>query len=233
MAQERRVRARPRISAQKLGEYLYAGPGQRERLLADQKYPPAIKTARYRNAENTIRASLVSGENVVDRLDRGVQTVSALIPETRWQDVSNRCCVQAIRGFALLFPQLPTANADFSPPGGTAMTLNVEGVAVSVYPLVLSRRQVRGRVRQGAILAVFQKTDPLEERERKAAAEVLHRALAQMSQPDLHPSDCLVVDVFSGQFSCAAESQRMFSNISSACREIAVRWPALMPAIAA
>ena len=234
MPQERKVRARPRMSAPKLGEYLYAEPGRRERLLLDQKSPPAFKTARYADAENAIRAALVSGSNVIGRLGESAKTVNALVTTTDWSAIGKRCCVQAIQGFAGIFDQLPTANAKFSLPSREAIMLSMEGVAVSVYPLVFSRREIRGSRRQGAILGVFQKNDPLDERALKAVAELLHRALIHAGHPDVHPAECVVVDVFSGKFSTATrQNQRIFANILSACREIAVRWPTLPPAIAA
>lgn len=234
MPQERRVRENPRISAPKLGEYLYAAAGRRERLLVDQKFPPTFKTARYADAENAIRASLFSGTNVVERLAEAAMTVNALVTTTEWSTIGKRCCVQAIRGFERVVMELPTAGSQFSLPDRAGMTLRVEEVAISVHPLVLSRREVRGRVREGAILAVFQKNDPLGERAGRAVAELLRRALVQTGQSNVHPTDCVVVDVFSGEiFTSAPQSQRVFANITSACREIAVRWPTLPPAMAA
>jgi hypothetical protein len=234
MPQERRVRVRPRMSSPKLGEYLYAEAGRREKLLRDQKFPPAFQTARYADAENAIRASLVSGRDVVERLKESAQTVSSLVTTTDWRTVSKRCCVQAIHDFAALFPSIPTAGSEFSIPEKGGIVLNLEGVVVSVHPVALSRREVRGRERRGAILAIFQKTDPVGERPGKAVAELLRRALMQAGQPDLHPSECVVVDIFRKQiFTAPAQSQRVFANINSACREIAVRWPTITSAMAA
>ena len=158
--------------------------------------------------------------------------MSTWVTTTEWTATRKRCCVQAIREFARALPQLP--EAEFSPPGRGAIILNIEGVAVSVYPLVLSRRAVRGRIREGAMLAVFQKNEPVGDRAGVAIAEILHRALQQTGLENLHPAECLVADVFRRKvFSAKPQNQRVLSNITSACREIAVRWPALRAVFAA
>jgi hypothetical protein len=44
---EPRVRRTPRISANKLGEYLIAPASRRRRIIVDQKHPHAYITSRY------------------------------------------------------------------------------------------------------------------------------------------------------------------------------------------
>lgn len=233
MVKEQRVRERPRISGPKLGEYLDAGPGRRERLLLDQKFPPTFKVARYADAENAIRASLVSGVGVVARLRDFADELSERTTTTEWTTVGKDCCVTAIREFARVVPNLPTAGSTFRVPDGRLM-LNIEGVTVSLHPIALSQRSVRGVVRRGAILAVFQKGEPMGEMAGRAAVELLRRGLTQTGVPEIYPGDCVVVDVFRRRiFTATAQNRRVFANITSACREIAVRWPTLSLARAA
>lgn len=234
MSPERRVRERPRISAPKMGEYLTAAAARRERLLLDQRFPPTFKQIWYRDAENAIQAALISGDDVVTRLIESARLLGTHVATTRFRNSAKRCCSQAIRRLALLFPQIPTRDARFRCPGQISFFLTVEGVLISIRPLALSRRNVKGNIRSGGVLAVFRKGEALSERGAKAVAELLRRALEDSGLESVHPSDCVVVDVFSGEiYSASTRGKRISSDIASACREIAVRWPALATSQAA
>lgn len=234
MPDERRVRVNPRISAPKMGEYLAASAARRERILMDQKFPPTFKQARYRDAEAAMRGALLSDTDTARRLEEHAERIARLPATTTFEESARDCSVLALRRFARMVDELPTAGANFSPVSQEALVLRLEGVAVSVFPLVTSRRVVRGRVRTGAILAVMRKTEPVGDIAGKAIAELLRRALTQSGYEDVHPADCIVVDVFQGEhFTAPVRGERILSDIRSACREIAVRWPALGDARAA
>jgi hypothetical protein len=217
------------MSAPKMGEYLGASAARRERILLDQKFPPTFKCARYRDAEVALRSALLDGGDVSVRLGELANRLRETITTSEYRDVAKRCSVQALLRFARLFSRLPTRDAEFFLPGSTNAVLDVEGVAISVYPLVLSRRIVRRQMRLGAVLGVFQKTQPLSDRSAQAVAELLRLAISESGLPDVHPSDCLVVDIFRGSIHAASTrgQKRLLSEVESACREIAVRWSSL------
>jgi hypothetical protein len=90
---------------------------------------------------------------------------------------------------------------------------------------------VRGDERTGALLLVFRKEKALSKKAGIAAGELLRSAVAEsglVNPLTVKPELCIVVDVFEGEVHHAPRSRkRLGSEIESACREIANRWPTL------
>jgi hypothetical protein len=229
-----KTRAKPRMSAPKLGEYLEATANRRERILRDQKYPPVFKQVRYRRAEHSIRRAMTEGGDVVTRMELFAQRVDALPASTRYEAEANRCSALAIRRFARIYCDLPIKGAMVLPIV-SPFSLAIEGVTISVAPLALLKRSGRaGVVQSGAVLAVFRKNEMLGDRSGRAVAELLRRVLIEAGHPGVRPELCIVVDIFSAKvISTTARGHRVAEEVESACREIAARWPALKDSRAA
>lgn len=222
-----RVRLKPRISVAKLGEYMdVAKASRRETIIRDQKFLTAYKASRYRDAFNSIRAALLSGDDVLRQLGHWEMTVAARFASTKYQADTKACCVDAIRAFARLYPRLPLHGLTAAPV--QPLTLTIANVPVSVYPTVSLARQVRGATECGGLLLVFRKEAPLGRNGGRAAAEVLRRALLNAGGQPVRADLCVVIDVFGGGvFTAPSHSKQLMADIESACREIAVRWPAV------
>jgi hypothetical protein len=223
------VRSHPRISATKLGEYLAVAANRRERILRDQKYPSDFITSRYKRATSTIRAALISSPDVPTRLMEKAQTLSAVPTTTMYEQRTRDCCVQAIRQFARLYPTLLMKGVTSALIGATGFQLFIEGVEISVWPTVLLQRIRRdGSVETGAMLLAFRKGAVLSDHSGQAVAELLRQSLQRNGHTGVSAKMCLVIDVFGKKtFSAPTRSQRLSSEIESACREIAGRWPAI------
>lgn len=76
----------PRISINKLGEYMTATPARRRQIVRDQKNPPAFKAARYKPARETIVSYLEDGmADDGSPLARAAE-LRADMPPPRWAD---------------------------------------------------------------------------------------------------------------------------------------------------
>ena len=226
--QPRRVRESPRASAQKLGEYIdVVSASRRERVVRNQKYPDDFIVTRYRDAFNSIRASLLSGVEVPTRLGERATEIGRRVATTRNAETTKACCVQALEKFSLIYPTLPLkeVTATIAPD----MRLVIEGLRVSIQAAVMLTRQTReGVVETGGLLLVFRKEAALGKKGGAAVAELLRRGLvATAGRPVVHEL-CVVVDVFSSQvFQPPRRSVRLNAEIESACREIVARWNAV------
>ena len=229
------MRAQPRMSAAKMGEYLDANAHRRERILRDQKFPPAYKTVRYENARRAIQVALTEGGDVGARLTDFVRRAEGQLAGTAYQADSNRCCADAVRRFGALVDSLALDGVVATRPSNASLLIQVEAVDVSVAPAVLLQRTGRDRgLHAGALIPVFRKEQPLGTRGGRAVAELLRRALVECGYRPVNAELCVVVDVFSGEVTRASKRyQRITDEIAAACREIAVRWPSLRASKAA
>jgi len=228
---ERRIGSRPnpRISAPKLGEYLEASASRRERILRDQKFPRTYVVVRYEKARQAIRAALVSGNAVPTRLRELARTIEQMPAKSSYDSDSARLSAEAVRRFATLHERLALKDTRALLPSAPKFSLVSEGVSISIAPAVLLRRTKRdGMEYCGALIVVLRKDEPLGLQGGKAVAELGRLALANAGYKNIRPDLCVAVDVFGGRiFTAAGRGQRIAGEIASACREIAVRWPAL------
>ena len=228
----RRAQSRPRISAPKLGEYMdVLSARRRERIVYNQAFPSAFITARYQEAFSAVRASLLSGGDVIQQLTAHAERIERMPAGTAHRANAQTCSAQAIRRFAALVDSLGFAGMEVTAPEARSMKVPIEGVTVSVMPAVLlSRTQAREPRVHGAMLVVMNKTIGLSDRSGEAVAELLRQALCGAGFEQVRPEMCLVVDVFRDRvYRAPRASKRVSGEIASACREIAMRW-SMLPA---
>lgn len=234
MREVSRGRPRPRMSAPKMGEYLEAGPYRREGILRDQKFGAVFKQAYYERARRAIQAGLTC-RNVSQGLAQRIQRLESLPPSSAHEEDTIRCSLQAVRRFVALYPSLGLEGVSASTPSSSGVLLKIEEVSLSVSATVnLHRVGRRGAIETGALLVVMRKEKPLGERGGKAVAELVRLALVAAGHESVRPELCLALDVFHEHLSRATgRGHRIGVEIASACREIAVRWPALTASRAA
>ena len=231
--QQRRVRPSPRISAQKLGEYLsVATAHRRERIIRDQKYQSTFKSMRYSEASSVIRTTLLSGEDVPTRLIEKARLLEGRGCASAFRAEANASCIHAIRRFARLMEEEGLGDMIPVLTGAKSFMLDIEDVTVSVAPTVLLTKPAKdGTLEYGALLLLIRKESALDEHGAEAVAELLRRALDANGVGPVNPKLCVVIDVFSGlRVHAPARSTRLMGEINSACREIAVRWASIQVA---
>jgi hypothetical protein len=230
--QLRKVRHTPRMSAPKMGEYLGVPAHRRERILREQKYPPTILLARYTDANNLIRATLLSSGDVSARLAEKAKLMAGRPMPTKYRADANDCCVQAVHRFARLYEDLGLEGTQARLSGTDGFPILIEHVTISVAPTVLLTRRTRlGTEERGALLLVYRKEAALDAHGAEAVAELMRQALVIAGHVNVRPKLCIVVDVFSGLVVHAPlNHKRIDSELRSACREIAVRWGTLLAA---
>lgn len=232
MVTPKRVRPHPRLSSPKLGDYIeMVSAAERARLLRNQKFMPSYISATYRSAHVYIRRSLLRGGDINASLLGSQDAISALTERGARDATAKRCSIEAVHRFRSLYPTLGLAGARFESLNRTGYNLHIEGVRVSVFPIVSINMQVRGNEASGALLLVFRKERPLTKRSGQAIADIMRRAITShaldgMASTALDPRLCLVVDVFhGGVFTPPSRSLALFRDVQSACREVSTLWP--------
>ncbi|MCA9706244.1 MAG: hypothetical protein KDK70_10385 [Myxococcales bacterium] len=224
---EQEVRLHPRISANKLGEYLVSPPLRRQCIIERQKYPCSYIGAYYEPARAVIVDFIVGAIDRAGLLQRTEQIVSEP-HESSYAMHRAHGCAEAVLRFLDLEPRLDLR-------GMTPIVierhekLDVEGVDVSVYPdVVLEGHDAKGRPTVGAIKLHFPKSHPHTEASAQYVATLLrmYAKLAMAERGRVNEDACIVVDVFAGRVLCAPRGyRRRWRDIGAACAEIRRAWP--------
>lgn len=215
----------PRISLNKLGEYLDSTPSRRRQIVKDQQDPEPFLAARYNDARREI----------IDFLEGGMEDDSALLgaasslrldasgSEFARQD--RHASADAMENFVdvveqLILEGLSVEGTDKAMSAG----MDIAGVDVSIRPDAMLRDESTGEVK-GAIKLHFSRTAPLSEKSREYVATVLRVYMTESGQISVDPKKCYVVDVPTKKTSCAPKAfKRKMKDVEAACEEIAARW---------
>lgn len=219
----------PKISVNKLAEYIEATPTRRRRIVIDQKEPSPFIVARYK------RAREIAVEYFCNQLDpeiivRGIEELELESPTTDFQknDLDNSILFLE----NLLDIELPDfEELELSPYEGNNPKLNLKGLEISVYPDVIIRGKVSGSKIVGAIKIQTSLTNPLTTEGAKSVATLIHSFVQEhivVKGEKAHLKNCLSIDVFARNVEYAPNSyKRRYTNLEHACSEILLWWDKL------
>lgn len=217
----------PKISINKLGEYMTATPSRRKQILRDQKNPSAFKAARYKDARETIVEFMEQG------MTGEVQALSAAVElrndqsGTEFSVQDRQLSAEAIEDFLPLSEEIEIA--DLSVQGGNAFATEVMdfgGTKVSMRPDAILKNKETGVI-VGCVKLNFSKSSPLQEKSAEYVATALRAHLeVNLSSPEhVDPARCYVVDVPTGTVCSAPKAnKKRLSDLTAAGEEISARW---------
>lgn len=222
-------RTQPRISVNKLGEYISAAPARRRRIVIDQKRPRDFIVPRYGAAVEKIVAYLSRRSSERDLL-QAIDDLEDNCAGTEWQAQTNQLCAEAIGCFLDCVDLLELDGISLKVPSDAQAYLKIGGITVSVRPeLAMEGRLSRGAKSRGFLKLYFSKTYPLDEQSGTAVATVLRQYAEEViSAAEVDNRLCVVVDVFAGKLFAAPKAyKRRMRDIEAACEEISRAWPML------
>lgn len=222
---QQRVRTEPRISVNKLGDYMVATPARRRSILAQQKTPPTFMVTYYEDAQQVIREFYEHGGTDARIIERGIERLEARVPESDFEEQRTQGSADALSSFLDSLDSLDLGGYDVRLGVADPAKLVLHGVAISVRPdLVL----VRDGKPAGAVKFAFSK-GTLEREAAEYVACTVHRYVQDVmgaDRPD--PRDTYVLDVFARRVLRAPRSYvRRRKDVEAACEEISARWASL------
>lgn len=224
-----RERANPRMSLNKLGEYLTAAmPGRRRTIIKEQRKPKDFIVARYAQAEQAIKEYFTTHKPSTDQLRRAIASLSAMAHQESWEGQNADLCTKALISFLSIAEQVPTNGYMAVEGNNKAPKMNVAGLDISVRPEVLLTDPETGTT-VGGIKLYLGKTYPLSDDAMTIVSTVLYRYLAETLSDEamVAPENCFVVDVFAGKVMHAPKTyKRNMQHVRAACNEIATLWRA-------
>lgn len=222
----------PRISVNKLGEYMIsASPARRRRIISDQKKSGAPIAPLYRLAAGPISQYMADGARDDTIVDRAVLKLRSTTG-SKWVLDDCRNTAAALEEFVQVARQLPLDGVRYERGPDHAPPLRIKAVDVSVGPNLLLFGEQRGVPCVGALKLHFPKSDEhaLGREGGEYVATLLQHWLQQYGPAGckVHPALCISLDIFRRSIVTAPGSTlRRMESLAAACDEIVAQWERL------
>lgn len=220
----------PRISLNKLAEFMTASIPRQRRIVRDQKFPPEYQTVYYREAQEAVAACLASDLTDIDTVERQIDILNQQAPETVGTQRRIAANVDALETFLSMLDDINLQGAEPSLAPNTAPRLRIRNVDISVRPEVLLTSENRNGPIVGALKIHFPKTNPLNEQSAGYVSAVLQEwtRIHRADDGQMLGTLCPIVDIGSNNFYDGVRSTRQrMRDLEDACETIAALWPTI------
>ncbi len=232
---EIRVHQEPRISANKLAEYVVASPSRQKTILRDCKFVKKIIVVQYKQAKACIPYAFAENSLNIDVLVSRAQQIeggNGAAGISDWQKNDNANSASALRHLAAAAPELSWGKAKMLHVklGG----LTIAGVQVSIQTELVFSFEHHNITKVGAVIlnTVKGEAKSLDRRNGTyCVGDYLSSLLFQMLLakatkfgPPLNKK-CYAVDVFREKvYTAPASFRKLNKDLEAACEMIASRW---------
>ncbi len=214
--------ADPKISLNKLGEYMTATPARRRRIVEDQINPKDFIAARYTDAREKI-SDYIAGNIGEQDLIQVAEKLRNQSYDSKFTAQDKSLSADAIDAFLDVSDQLPTGYKFEKVVASDKSTLEISGVMVSIRPDVYLKNDNNEVV--GAIKLHFPKSNPLTTTSGEYVATGLRTFVQENTSDIIDHKLCVVVDVPSSNVILAPKAgKKRMNDIEAACEEISARW---------
>jgi hypothetical protein len=224
-----RIRATPRISVNKLAEYMVATPARRRGIIRDQKVRREVVVARYQEVYSAIAEYLADSADV-GPVYRRLDKLYSATAKSAWELQNNQLSAEALEWFLSFVDEIDLSQFETIRAAQTLPLMDVAGVGVSVKPSVLLRVPGTSRV-AGAVHIYLSKLFAFDDEAAAYAGAVVHQFVDTVLEHGNHkvdPANSYVIDVFARRIHVGPRAyKRRRKDIEAACEEIAQRWAAV------
>lgn len=223
----------PRISVNKLGEYMISKGARQRQILRDQKFPLDFKGMYYREASEAVATCLASALEDLSSLSRTFKILSQLVPDKIGTQRRVSANMDAIEIFDSMLDAI-----DFK--GGTPELgphrperMPIQNVEISVRPEIVIRGKARsGGNLLGAVKVHYSRTFPLDEDSAGYVSAVVQDYCKTYlaSDDEVHAPYCFVIDIGSQKIYPGVRSiTARLKDVTAECRNILALWPSIRP----
>jgi hypothetical protein len=214
--------ADPKISLNKLGEYMTATPARRRRIVEDQINPKDFIAARYTDAREKI-TDYISGNIEEQNLIQAADDLRKQSYDSSFITQDKNLSADAIDDFLEISDQLPSGYRFEKVPASNKSAMELSGVRVSIRPDIYLKNDNDEVV--GAIKLHFPKSNPLTIASGEYVATGLRAFVQSTSSNIIDPKLCVVIDIPSTNVISAPKAgKKRMNDIEAACEEINARW---------
>lgn len=223
----------PRISLNKLAEFIGAKAPRQRQILRDQKFPQDYKGMYYREATEAISMCLASNLENTSVIDRAIASLEQQTPEKIGTQRRIEANIDALETFQTMLDDIDFGDAIPKLGAQSSPKLTVQNVEISIRPeIILNATGKKGAALVGAVKLHFPKTFPLGD-EGGAFVSALLQEYGKtylQDQGEPHGPLCYVIDIGSKKVCPGVKSvvNRM-KEIQANCRNITALWPSISP----
>lgn len=219
-------RKNPRVSVNKLAEYVYATSVRRKSIITDSKYPKDFMVLQYTDARNATKDYFRTGdkESIISMID----DIGKRVPENDQEKTHFLNSIDLLK----IVGEIPLDQF------GAYQFLNesigdghihIAGLDISVVPDLYMVADKKEGGAYGAIKLSLTKGG-LSKDQQSIVALLIERYLSgHIAEPSIvSPAACISFDGFSKSFVCCPKSyKRKLDAVTNCCEEIVARWPTL------
>ena len=169
----RRPENHPRISLNKLSEFMTATIPRQRRIIRDQKFPTDFKGSYYREAQDAVASCIASELTDVAVVERQIAILNQQAPETVGTQRRIASNVDALEAFLEMLDEINLQGATPSLGANTAPKARIRNVDISVRPEIILRSENRNGTIVGAMKLHFPKTNQLNDQSAGYVSAVL------------------------------------------------------------
>lgn len=212
----------PKISLNKLGEYMNATPARRRRIIEDQIAPKEFIAARYADARENI-VDCIAGKISEDELTQIAEDLRKKEYDSKFTTQDKNLSADAIDSFLEISDQIPEHYKFEKVSANEKSTLEISGVDVSIRPDAYIKNDNDEVV--GALKLHFPKSNPLTTASGEYVATALKAFVQEGAKNPIDHKLCIVVDVPSSSVISAPKAgKKRMIDIEAACEEIGAQW---------
>jgi hypothetical protein len=222
---------KPRISVNKLAEFIDAKAARQRQILRDQKFPSEYKGMYYKEAVEAISTCIASNLENTSIIERTIATLDQQNPDKIGTQRRIQSNIDALETFEAMLDDVDLRGAEPKLGEHTSPKLTIQNVEISVRPeIILTGTGKAKQLLKGALKLHFPRTFPLGDSGASYVSTLLQEyAKAHLiNNGEAHGPLCPVLDVGSKKIYAGTKSTlARMRDIQAACRNIAALWPSI------
>jgi hypothetical protein len=228
---KQKIRQEPRLSVNKLGEYLATNKAsRRERILRDAKIPPTFQVIRYDEAKRIIQQSLASGKPNTQEIQNKISELRAKSTTSEFDERMVKSNIEALEYFIEQIPSIAFDDFSMSLAPHAPQHLMLGELSVSIAPdLIVRAKSKSGAAIVGGLKLNIGKAGV----HTKDSGEYVGAMLIEHMKSTAHGASvdfkcCMVLDVFGKKIIEAPKATALrMKDATAASIEIARIWPSI------
>lgn len=220
----------PRISVNKLAEFMTAKAGRQRQILRDQKYPTDYKGMYHKEAAEAISICVASNLENIGVVERAIASLEQISPEKIGTQRRVAANIDALEAFLQMLDEVDMTGATPSLGEHAPPKHSIQNVEISVRPEII----LRGNGKAGPIIGAMKLHFPTTFALNPVTAGYVSAVCQEWAKSHLDADAtvwgpyCNVVDIGSRQFYPGVKTTvARMRDVEAACQNIAALWPTI------
>lgn len=224
----------PRISVNKLAEYIGSKGGRQRQILRDQKFPQDFKGMYYREATEAIQKTLASNMEDTAPLYTALKILNQQKPMKIGAQRRVNSNIDAIESFEAMMDDVDLFGAKAELGDHKPEKLTLHGVDISIRPEIILRGTGKGgKTLVGGVKLHFPKTFSLNPESAGYVSALLQRYTEEKLVENgelMFANYCTIIDIGSKEVYPGVKSTaQRIKDVEAECQNIAGLWPTIKP----